>query len=150
MVRITGIGGLFFRAKDPKALAAWYQSALGIEAREGGYMMFEWYELEKPHRPAQTAFSIFGADTTYYDAPGTPPKAAPAAGTAQQWMANYRVKDLEAMLAQLRAAGALVEDKIDDSEYGRFAWATDPDGNRFELWQPPPEKAQGITPPPLG
>jgi predicted enzyme related to lactoylglutathione lyase len=70
-------------------------------------------------------WSIFAGDTNYFGPSG------------QQSMVNYRVSDLDAMLVQLREAGVPVDDKIDDSEFGRFGWATDPEGNRFELWQPP-------------
>lgn len=132
MERVTGVGGIFFRAKDPKALADWYRAALGIEPRGDGYVWFDWYEHAPPHAPAITAWSLFARDSDYFD-----PAGAPAPSPRQQAMVNYRVRDLDAMLAQLKVAGARVDAKIEDGEFGRFGWATDPDGNRFELWEPP-------------
>jgi predicted enzyme related to lactoylglutathione lyase len=115
MERVTGIGGFFFRASDPDALAAWYEQNLGITPVSAGAWQQE---------AGVTAFTPFGADTEYFGR------------MEQQTMLNFRVNDLDAMLAQLRAAGALVEDKIVDENYGSFGYATDPEGNRFELWQP--------------
>jgi predicted enzyme related to lactoylglutathione lyase len=116
--RVVGIGGVFFRAKDAETLRAWYAEHLGIDVQDWGGAGFD---------GGTTVWSIFAGDTEYFGPSG------------QQGMVNYRVTDLDAMLAQLRGAGVPVEDKIDDSEFGRFGWATDPEGNRFELWQPPPE-----------
>lgn len=117
MERVTGIGGVFFRAKDPEALNAWYAEHLGTvppAGREG-----VWEQSAGP-----TVWSAFAADTDYF-------------GRAEQaWMVNFRVADLDAMLAQLRAAGARVDPKVEDYAYGRFGWAHDPEGNRIELWQP--------------
>ena len=116
MERATGIGGVFFRARDPDALRRWYAEHLGIDVQDYGGASFE---------GGPTVWSIFAAETDYFGPSG------------QQSMVNYRVSDLDAMLAQLREAGASVEDKVEESEFGRFGWATDPEGNRFELWQPP-------------
>src|SRR5262245_42318288 len=120
MEQVLGIGGVFFKARDPKKLAAWYRETLGVPVEMGGtYAALFSREAAEP-----TVWSAFSADTDYF-------------GSAdQQAMINYRVRDLDAMLAQLRAAGVPVLDRIDDSEFGRFGWATDPEGNRFELWQP--------------
>ena len=124
--QVTGIGGVFFKARDPGALAAWYRAHLGVPAREGEtHALFT--APDATGAPVQTVWSAFPAQTDYFG-PGS-------AG----FMINYRVADLDAMLAQLRAAGAPVDDRIEESEYGRFGWATDPEGNRFELWQPPPD-----------
>jgi predicted enzyme related to lactoylglutathione lyase len=114
--RVVGIGGVFFRARDPDALRSWYAEHLGIDLEDWGGAVFE---------GGHTVWSIFAGDTDYFGPSG------------QQSMVNYRVSDLDAMLAQLLEAGASVEDKIDESDYGRFGWATDPEGNRFELWEPP-------------
>ena len=116
MERVVGIGGVFFRAKDAEALRAWYAEHLGIDVQDRGAAGLD---------GGATVWSIFAGDTNYFGPSG------------QQSMVNYRVSDLDAMLAQLRQAGVPVDDKIDDSEFGRFGWATDPEGNRFELWQPP-------------
>lgn len=124
MEKVTGIGGVFFKARDPKALGEWYKTHLGIDVQAWGGAAFDWGEGSGEPR-GTTAWSLFPADTKYFE-----PSAAP-------FMLNYRVRDLDAMLAQLRAAGVQVDDKVDDNEYGRFGRAMDPEGNRFELWQPP-------------
>jgi predicted enzyme related to lactoylglutathione lyase len=114
MQRITGIGGIFFKAQDAEALRAWYAEKLGVavDPNYGGA------EYDK------TTWAVFKHDSRYFD-PSTQP-----------FMINYRVDNLDAMLAQLRAAGVTVDDKVDDNDYGRFGWAMDPEGNRFELWEP--------------
>jgi predicted enzyme related to lactoylglutathione lyase len=117
--RVTGIGGVFFKARDPEALRRWYADNLGIAVEDYGGAAFRW------EPPGTTVWSIFDGDTDYFG-PGS-----------QAWMVNFRVSDLDAMLEQLRAAGAEVDDRIEEHEYGRFGWAVDPEGNRFELWQPP-------------
>ncbi|MBA3716923.1 MAG: VOC family protein [Actinobacteria bacterium] len=114
MERVLGIGGVFFRARDPEVLQAWYTENLGVP------QMFE------AERGDLTVWSAFNADTGYFGR------------LDQQSMLNYRVSDLDAMLVQLRAAGAVVDDKVEQHDYGRFGWATDPEGNRFELWEPRP------------
>ena len=119
MQRVTGIGGVFFRARDPKALARWYAEHLGIENGLEGQEV--WQQEAGP-----TVWAPFAADTEYFGRPD------------QQAMVNFRVRDLDAMLAQLRAAGADVDERVEDHEYGRFGWAADPEGNRFELWEPNP------------
>ena len=129
MARITGIGGVFFRARDPKALAAWYAQHLGIQLTDWGGAQFLWPD-EVPPTTGSTAWSLFPADTKYFG-PGS-----------QSAMVNYRVDDLDALLAQLAAANVPIDPHREDSSYGRFAWITDPEGNRLELWQPlvtPPE-----------
>ncbi len=129
MKRVTGIGGIFFKAKDPKALAAWYERHLGlpIETDWGGWN-FRWRDGGGPEGNGSTVWCPFDETTTYF-APGMKP-----------FMINYRVEDLDAVLAALRAEGVQVDEKVEDSEFGRFGWAMDPEGNRFELWQPPPGK----------
>jgi predicted enzyme related to lactoylglutathione lyase len=120
MERVTGVGGVFFRARDPQALAAWYGQNLGVPLDAG-----QTYGLFEGEAGGHTVWSTFPQDTSYFG-PHNP-----------SFMLNYRVRDLDAMLAQLRAAGAEVDEKVEEYEYGRFGWATDPEGNRFELWQPP-------------
>jgi len=127
MARITGIGGIFLRARDPKALAAWYAQHLGIPLNDWGGAQFLWSD-ELPPATGSTAWSLFPAYTDYFG-PGT------AAGP-QPCMANYRVDDLDALLAQLAAANIPIDPHREDAPYGRFAWITDPEGNRLELWQP--------------
>jgi len=123
MARVTGIGGVFLRAKDPKALTAWYEKNLGIAVESYGAASMLWSD-EVPAGTGQTTWSFF-PETTKHFGPG--PQTA---------MVNYRVDDLDGILAQLEAAGATIDPKREDADYGRFAWATDPEGNRFELWQP--------------
>ena len=120
MERVLGIGGVFFKARDPQALAAWYRQYLGVPVEEGQTHAL----LTSAAAGEMAVWSAFPADTGYFG-PGPAP-----------FMVNYRVRNLDAMLAQLRAAGAQVEDRIEDHDYGRFGWAVDPEGNRFELWQP--------------
>ncbi len=124
MEKVTGIGGVFFKSKDPKALKAWYAERLGVP-HEHGVCVFEWEDPTHPEKKGQTVLAPFPSDTKYFE-----PSPAP-------FMINFRVRDLDAMLTQLRAAGVHVDDKIDESEYGRFGWAIDPEGNRIELWEPP-------------
>ncbi|MGE5666043.1 MAG: VOC family protein [Betaproteobacteria bacterium] len=125
MKRVTGIGGVFFKAKDPKALAAWYKTHLGIDVEEWGGAAFRWKGPDNPEGIGTTIWSPFAADTSYFS-----PSTAP-------FMINYRVEDLHALLAALRAEGVRVEEKVEESEYGKFGWVMDPEGNKLELWQPP-------------
>jgi predicted enzyme related to lactoylglutathione lyase len=120
MERVLGIGGVFFKARDPVALAAWYQKHLGVPVEDGK----PYGTLSSAGAGEQTVWSTFPQDTKYFG-PGPSPL-----------MINYRVRDLDAMLAQLRAAGVKVDEQVQDEPYGRFGWATDPEGNRFELWEP--------------
>lgn len=125
MRRVTGIGGIFFKSQDPKALGAWYQRHLGIDVAEWGGAIFEWRQPTNPDGVGSTNWCLFSADTSYF----APSEAA--------FMINYRVEDLDALVALLRAEGVRVADTVEESEYGKFAWAFDPEGNKFELWQPP-------------
>ncbi len=126
MERVQGIGGFFFKARDKAALAAWYRDCLGVPVQDGwGGAMFAWAELD-PDRDAMTIWSPFAADTDYF------------APSQASFMLNFRVRDLDAMLAQLREKGCDVHDRIEESEFGRFGWVVDPEGNKVELWQPPP------------
>jgi glyoxylase I family protein len=125
MERVTGIGGLFFRARDPDALARWYADHLGIDPVPASYEEWPWWQQEGP-----TVFSPFPADS---DAFGRPEQA---------WMLNLRVRDLDAMVTQLRAAG--VEVTPDQQAYpnGRFAITADPEGNPIQLWEPTQDALQ--------
>jgi predicted enzyme related to lactoylglutathione lyase len=123
--RVTGIGGIFFKSRDPKALGAWYREHLGIGVEDWGGAAFRWASSENPSGTGTTIWSPFKADTEYF----APSNAA--------FMINYRVEDLHALLAQLRIEGCDVVDKVDESEFGKFGWVIDPDGNKIELWQPP-------------
>jgi predicted enzyme related to lactoylglutathione lyase len=123
MARVTGIGGVFLRSKDPKELAKWYAEHLGITLADFNGTAFQWAD-EVPTGTGMTAWSTFPHDTGYF-------------GDSQQtFMVNYRVDDLDALLATLSVAGVWIDPKRDDQPYGRFAWIKDCDGNRVELWQP--------------
>ncbi|MEZ5501035.1 MAG: VOC family protein [Steroidobacteraceae bacterium] len=125
MKRITGIGGIFFKAKDASALRAWYREHLGIDVKDWGGAVFEW--TDSAGRPANgmTTWTISSADSDYY-APSKSP-----------FMINYRVADLHALVATLKSEGCQVLEKIEESEFGKFAWVIDPEGNKIELWEPP-------------
>lgn len=122
MARVTGIGGIFFKARDPKALQAWYRDHLGIPVQTWGGAKFEW----KDEPNGTTAWSIFPDSTKYLE---------PSQAT---FMVNYRVADLVRLLAELRSEGCQVLEKMDESEFGKFGWVMDPEGNKVELWEPPP------------
>ncbi|MBI3447396.1 MAG: VOC family protein [Acidobacteria bacterium] len=126
--RVTGIGGVFFKAKDPERLGAWYREHLGLAIEAWGGTSFPWRDAADPKRKGSTAWSLFPATTKYFD-----PSTAP-------FMVNYRVADLDRVLAALREEGCAVDPRIDESEFGRFGWVMDPEGNRIELWQPPKGK----------
>lgn len=119
MEKITGIGGFFFRAKNPKALGAWYEKNFGINPVPDSYDGTPWRQ-----EAGTTVFAPFKEDTTYFGDAG------------KQWMINFRVRDLDAMAAQLRAAGAEVEINAETYPNGRFARLYDPEGNPIELWEP--------------
>lgn len=123
MRRVTGIGGIFLSAKDPAALRIWYQTHLGIDVQDWGGTAFRWVD----HTGAPTAGStVWSIGDGQYFAPSTAP-----------FMVNYRVDDLHALLSVLRQEGCEVLDGIEDSEFGKFGWVLDPEGNKVELWQPP-------------
>jgi predicted enzyme related to lactoylglutathione lyase len=119
MEHVLGVGGVFFKARDPQALAAWYREHLGVPVETG-----QTYATLKSAANETTVWATFPTDTQYFGAP------------TATFMVNFRVRNLDAMLEQLRAAGAQVEPRIEDYDYGRFGWATDPEGNRIELWEP--------------
>jgi catechol 2,3-dioxygenase-like lactoylglutathione lyase family enzyme len=120
MEQVTGIGGVFLRGRDEASLRAWYAANLGIDLDPdyGGGRL-------GPAGDATVIWAVFPRDTGYFGR------------ASQSFMINYRVSDLDAMLAQLRAAGAEVDEAVEETPEGRFGWAADPEGNRFELWQPP-------------
>lgn len=125
MNRVTGIGGNFFKSKDPKALGEWYRTHLGMDVAEWGGVTFRWASEDNLSGIGTTIWSPFREDTEYF-APST-----------AAFMINYRVEDLHALLALLRSEGCKVDTKVEESEYGKFGWVFDPEGNKIELWQPP-------------
>jgi predicted enzyme related to lactoylglutathione lyase len=125
MNRVLGIGGIFIKAKDPVNLRAWYRRHLGMDVQEWGGVAFRWHTPEHPTENGATIWNVFPDTCTYFD-----PSTAP-------FMVNYRVQDLEALLATLRSEGCEVDEKTETSEFGKFGWVMDPEGNRIELWEPP-------------
>ena len=123
MKRVTGIGGIFFKSKDPDGLREWYRKHLGIEAESWG-ATFRWRDDPRADS-GSTAWSVMPETTKYFQPSDKP------------FMINFRVADLTSLLEQLRAEGVAVDDKMDESEFGKFGWIMDPDGNRLELWEPP-------------
>ena len=125
MKRVTGIGGIFFNARDPVALRAWYKSHLAVDVQDWGGAAFRWTDEAGKPTAGTTIWSIGDAAGDAF-APST-----------SSFMINYRVADLHGLLQTLRSEGCNVVDKTDDSEYGKFGWVIDPEGNKIELWQPP-------------
>ena len=118
MAGITGIGGLFFRSQDSKALSEWYEKYFGIHSVNSGKM---WKQEYGP-----TVFAPFKADTKYF-------------GENQQFMVNFRVEGLEKFLDMLKSEGVKIDQNREEMEFGKFAWVYDPEGNKIELWEPAPE-----------
>lgn len=125
MKRVTGIGGVFFKSPDPKRLSAWYQTHLGVPVEVWGGAAFNWAGPDNPGGVGTTVWSPVKEDADTF------------APTTSRFMINYRVDDLHALMAALREEGCEVVGKVDESEYGKFGWVMDPDGNKVELWQAP-------------
>ena len=122
--RVVGVGGIFFRAKKPKELSAWYRKHLGIKTQDN-VALFTWQPRKSSKRVGYTVWSIFHHDSSYFRS------------KKLQFMINYRVKNLEKLLAELRREGVRVDRKMEKLAYGKFGWVTDPEGNRVELWEAP-------------
>lgn len=120
---VSGIGGVFFKAENPAKLRAWYQRHLGIDAKGQGVNFF-WRERDDAERFGMTVWSLFPKDSDYFGTGG------------QDFMVNYRVRDLDALLARLREQGVQQAGATEEYWYGRFAWVLDGEGNRIELWEP--------------
>ena len=125
MKRVTGVGGIFFKAKDAPSLAAWYKRHLGIDVQDWGGASFDWTDAEGKPVGGTTAWLIDPQESKHF------------APSSASFMVNYRVADLHALIEALKEEGCNVLDKIDDSEYGKFGWVIDPEGNKVELWEPP-------------
>jgi predicted enzyme related to lactoylglutathione lyase len=123
MKRVTGIGGIFFKAKDPAALQAWYRRHLGIDVQDWGGTVFFWADEEGNAMKGSTVWSIMSADSSSIGPTG--------------FTINYRVADLAALLQTLKEEGCNVLDKTEESDFGKFGWVIDPEGTRVELWEPP-------------
>jgi predicted enzyme related to lactoylglutathione lyase len=119
MKRVTGIGGVFFKCKDPKATTAWYQKHLGLETNPYG-ATFEWYESPDSSAKAQTQWTPFKEDSKYFE---------------NDFMINYRVENLEVLVEELKKEGVTIVDKIETYDYGKFVHILDGEGNKVQLWE---------------
>jgi hypothetical protein len=123
--RVSGLGGVFFKARNPGKLAAWYARHLGVPVEKWGGAGFPWRDDRQPRKKGHTVWSPFPANTGYLG-PGK-----------QALMVTYRVASLNKVLAQLKKEGVWIDAKAEESEFGKFGWIKDPEGDRIELWQPP-------------
>ena len=124
MKRVTGLGGIFFKTTDPKKIKEWYGKHLGLPIDEYG-ASFKWIDPDnKEAAPAQTAWSPFKDDTTYF------------APSKREFMFNYRVENLVELLIVLKEEGVEIVGEMQEYSYGKFGWIMDPDGNKIELWEP--------------
>ena len=124
MKRVTGLGGIFFKSKEPKELTSWYDKHLGLSFGNNTWSTFKWRERDNPDQIGRTEFSVFPASTAYY-APSNSP-----------FMLNFRVENLEQLIEILRGEGVTIVGDIEVYEYGKFGWILDPEGNKIELWEP--------------
>jgi predicted enzyme related to lactoylglutathione lyase len=129
--RVTGIGGVFIKSGNPEALKDWYRTHLGMDIQAWGGMAFQWSTPENPNPNGTTVWSVLAESSPYFD-----PRPS-------KFMVNYRVDDIPAVLDVLRSEGCDVDVKTEESEFGKFGWVMDPDGNRVELWEPPLGLLQG-------
>lgn len=123
MKKVTGIGGIFFKCKDPKAMNEWYNKNLGMNTGDYG-ATFEWREEEDSTKKGITQWTTFSETSKYFDP------------SEKQFMINYRVQNLEALVEELRQNGVTIVDGIESYDYGKFIHILDPEGNKIELWQP--------------
>ncbi|HVG40921.1 MAG TPA: VOC family protein [Chitinophagaceae bacterium] len=132
MKKVTGLGGIFFKCKDPDKIKEWYAKNLGLQTDNYG-TSFEWRQSEDSTKRGFTQWSPFKEETTYF----TP--------SAKEFMINYRVEDLEALVEQLEKDGVTIVDAIETFEYGKFVHILDPEGNKIELWEPIDEEYDKIA-----
>lgn len=123
MKKVTGIGGIFFKCKDPNKMKEWYQTHLGLHTNEYG-ASFEWYQDAERTRKGSTQWSPFSEKTTYFEP------------SEKDFMINYRVENLEELIEQLKKEGVTIVDKMETYDYGKFVHIIDPEGNKIELWEP--------------
>ena len=123
MKKVTGIGGVFFKCKDPEKVKEWYSKNLGFDTDQYG-AMFEFFSVDKPERKGYLQWSPFKDDTTYF------------APSEKEFMINYRVNNIEKLVEEFKKNGVEVCDEIETYEYGKFVHIMDPEGNKIELWQP--------------
>ena len=127
MKRVTGIGGIFFKSKDPDKIKSWYEKHLGVSPESDGYVSFKWREKDDPDTVGYTVWNPFSHTTKYFEP------------SSSSFMVNFRVENLEWLLEQLKNEGVRIEGKVEEYDFGRFAWVMDPEGNKIELWEPIPD-----------
>lgn len=123
MKRVTGLGGIFFKSKQPKTLTSWYDKHLGLKFGENSWSSFKWRDRDNPEQLGQTEFSVFPENTDYYS-----PSESP-------FMFNFRVENLVELIEILRGEGVTIVGEIEVYDYGKFAWILDPEGHKIELWE---------------
>jgi predicted enzyme related to lactoylglutathione lyase len=123
MKKVTGIGGIFFKSKDPKAINEWYKTHLGFDTSPYG-TSFEWRDIDDSTKKGLTQWNPFPEHTKYFEP------------SAKDFMINYRVTNIETLVEQLKNEGVTIVDKIEDSDYGKFVHILDIEGNKIELWEP--------------
>mgnify|MGYP001152604596 CR=1 FL=1 len=123
MKKVSGIGGVFFKCKDPQMVKDWYAKNLGVVSDQYG-ANFEWRQADDPSKTGITVWSPFPGDTKYFDPSG------------KDFMINYRVENIEALVGELKSAGVTILDEIATYDYGKFVHILDPEGNKIELWEP--------------
>lgn len=121
--RVTGIGGLFFKCKDVKAVQQWYETHLGIKSDSYG-AMFQWRDIDDKEKTAYTVWGTFKDDTKYFSP------------SEKDFMFNYRVENLAELMEELKKEGVTIAGEMQEHSYGKFAWVMDPEGNKIELWEP--------------
>jgi len=126
MKKVTGIGGIFFKSKDPNATNQWYKTHLGFDTTPYG-TSFEWRDSDDPTKKGLTQWNPFKESTTYFEP------------SAKDFMINYRVENLNALVEQLKSEGVTIVDNIEDSDYGKFVHILDLEGNKIQLWEPKEE-----------
>ena len=131
MKRVTGIGGIFFKCKDPDQMKQWYKTHLGLDTDQYG-TTFEWRQADDPNQKGFTQWSPFSEKTKYFDP------------SAKEFMINYRVENLEALVELLKNEGVVITDEIETFEYGKFVHIMDMEGNKIELWEPIDEEYDKI------
>jgi predicted enzyme related to lactoylglutathione lyase len=132
MRRVTGVGGIFFKCQDPNQIKSWYAQHLGFQTDQWG-TNFEWRQSDDPDKKGFTQWSPFKADTKYFDP------------SPKDFMINFRVENLEALVPLLKAEGVTVLDEIESFDYGKFVHILDPEGNKIELWEPVDEDYDKIV-----
>lgn len=121
--KVTGIGGIFFKCKDPKKMNEWYKTHLGLDTTDYG-VTFEWKETAETGKSGSTTWSTFPESTKYFEP------------SAKDFMINYRVADLESLVEELKKEGVAIVDKIESYDYGKFVHIIDMEGNKIQLWEP--------------